>query len=710
MQLLKTLLLLFSFFAPALLQAQASLFEDSLLLILQTPGNSETKVDALTELAHFLRNDDTARANRYALEALEMATDLEYKKGLGDSHFRLGKMAELRGAFPEAENHYLQARDIRSQLGLVTGVAACYVNLGLLYQQWNNNYQKAAETFETGIAVLAGLETEDAQERKARLLSNLGDVRWKMRQSDQAVSAFEECIRIRKQLGDEAGIALTQINLATVYYEIDQFDNARKLLANSLDVFLRMDDKKSLGKVYLQLGNVEFYKKRFESAIPQYETGLQLDAFLDTVDKGRLLRNIGSCLVNLDRAGEAEDYYNKALPIFKDLGNQEELASLYFELGNIRFTREQYDSAVSLYMVSLEKLEKLTVPRLEAKVMLNLSKAFEEKGNNPEALRYLNRYLSLTDSLVRADQGAKDGLLMDIVEAVALKTNILDLSQEVEQKEAAVFKWTVGFSIAALLFIVAALIAYYFRSKRQIAEKNEEIAHQMVDELLLEKELAANYARLEGQETERERIAKELHDHIGGMLSVVKYNFTSLNERIDEVQRENREQFNKTAQLLDNTCDEVRKLAHELHSGFIAKFGLKAQLESYAEKLQTPDMEVELSTHGLKKRLPPKLEVHVFRIIQELVSNALKHAKASFLSIQVNRFENELNIMVEDDGVGFDLEKVALKSGMGLTNLRGRVNELEGSMDIDSEIGRGTIVTIKIPAIDSSENKPNIHD
>jgi signal transduction histidine kinase len=227
----------------------------------------------------------------------------------------------------------------------------------------------------------------------------------------------------------------------------------------------------------------------------------------------------------------------------------------------------------------------------------------------------------------------------------------------------------------------------------------------MIDSLLLEKELAANYARLEGQETERERIAKELHDHIGGMLSVVKMNFHSLNKKIEDIQQEQRDQFQKTLQMLDTACEDVRNISHELESGILEKLGLKSQLESYVDSLSDQNMEIELSTHGLKNRLPGNLEKQVFRIVQELVSNVLKHANASYLSIQVNRFDNLLNVMVEDNGIGFDPEKALKKGRMGMKNLRSRVNEVGGAYSIDSEPGRGATITVELTVADAIKEK-----
>lgn len=248
-----------------------------------------------------------------------------------------------------------------------------------------------------------------------------------------------------------------------------------------------------------------------------------------------------------------------------------------------------------------------------------------------------------------------------------------------------------GILAFVLLFGVAGAIVYFKEQKKQIA-------YLRIDELLIEKELTANYARLEEQEKERNRIAQDLHDRLGSMLSVVKLSLGTIDAKIEGLQEESKTQYAKANKLLDEACEEVRNISHGLKNSILAKFGLKAALESFIDSLSGNDLKVELSTHNIDNRLENKIEINVFRIIQELVSNTLKHAKASRLVIQVNRFEDLLNVTVEDNGIGFNPEQLnEKKAGLGLHNIEARVHDLDGSFNIDSGKGNGTTTMIDIP-------------
>ena len=148
--------------------------------------------------------------------------------------------------------------------------------------------------------------------------------------------------------------------------------------------------------------------------------------------------------------------------------------------------------------------------------------------------------------------------------------------------------------------------------------------------------------------------------------------------------------------MLDDAVREVRRVSHDLLQSNLAKFGLPKALEELRETLQAPGkFEVELSMHGMQERLEPRLEVVIYRIVQECVSNTMKHAKASHLSIQLTRSQGMVNLLVEDDGRGFDLASV--EEGMGMGNIRQRTADLGGTVHFDARQGRGTSVSVDIP-------------
>lgn len=209
-----------------------------------------------------------------------------------------------------------------------------------------------------------------------------------------------------------------------------------------------------------------------------------------------------------------------------------------------------------------------------------------------------------------------------------------------------------------------------------------------------EQELIGINAMLEGQEKERAKIAEELHDTIGNSLATLKLYIQSLDEA---KKRENYNQLHqKTSHLLEETYDEVRKIAHSKSAGVFIKKGLIPAIESMAVRIsEARKITIQVIGTGLEDRLENTVEISIFRTIQELLSNAVKHSQASEVVVQITQHEEILNIVVEDDGTGFNPKEIHW--GLGYTTIHNRMEELQGDLTIDSSKGNGTTVILNIP-------------
>ena len=237
-------------------------------------------------------------------------------------------------------------------------------------------------------------------------------------------------------------------------------------------------------------------------------------------------------------------------------------------------------------------------------------------------------------------------------------------------------------------------VVNYVRALRKKREKETREKEQLIHE----QELKSISAMLEGQETERKRIASDLHDRLGSMLSTVKLYFGLIEEQIDMQEEKNKEQYNKANFLLDEACEEVRKISHNLVSGELASFGLVSALTQMKSTIEDSGLiKINFFSFGMDARLGSAVEIALYTVVQELVNNILKHSKATEVTIQLNKVDNNLNIVVEDNGVGFDVVSARSKDGMGLKNQEIRIDKLNGSISIDSAKGKGTTTIIDIP-------------
>ncbi|QQR87301.1 MAG: sensor histidine kinase [Flavobacteriales bacterium] len=285
-------------------------------------------------------------------------------------------------------------------------------------------------------------------------------------------------------------------------------------------------------------------------------------------------------------------------------------------------------------------------------------------------------------------------LRLEVAYETEKKDQALALSEEQRRAERTRRNWLIAVSL--LLLGIVALLIWNNSVQRRLRVQEHVLHSREVSDLLKQQEINSLEAMMKGQERERERVGRDLHDRIGSMLSSVKLQFSALEGRLTKLEDTQRSQYDKLTGLLDETVAEVRRISHDMVRGTLADFGLLRALQDLGEALDAPgSLKVEMSAFGMEDRLPPPFEIGVYRMVQECVSNVLRHAKASELTIQVTRSGSALNVLVEDNGRGFDA--AGQDGGLGLRNIKERATALGGVVAVDSVIGRGTTVSIDLP-------------
>ena len=250
------------------------------------------------------------------------------------------------------------------------------------------------------------------------------------------------------------------------------------------------------------------------------------------------------------------------------------------------------------------------------------------------------------------------------------------------------------------LGVFALMLFIFFRKRlkyqKTIAKQQEVLQHQKITDLQQKNKLTAMSSMIEGQEAERLRIAKDLHDSLGGLLSTVKAHFSTIQkecESLNEVPL-----TEKTNHLIDEACVEVRRISHNMMPHALSISGLEGAVQDIAERLNDQKYNATFEVNNLPK-LETTREVMVYRLVQEIVSNIRKHAKAKNIFIQLFGHKNEINLIVEDDGAGFDYPKAVSNGGLGLKSINSRVAFLDGKIEWDTYPGRGTNININMPVI-----------
>jgi two-component system NarL family sensor kinase len=242
-------------------------------------------------------------------------------------------------------------------------------------------------------------------------------------------------------------------------------------------------------------------------------------------------------------------------------------------------------------------------------------------------------------------------------------------------------------SSAGGLLIISLLSYRNYRNRQKLQQ-------QRISELETEKQLLATQSLLKGQEDERSRLAKDLHDGLGGLLSGVKLQLGAMKGNLI-LSEEHGHAFNNALNKLDDSISEMRRVAHNMMPEALINLGLEQALNDYCDGLSASQpFTINCEFYGLEQRMEPSIEIVVYRIVQELLNNAVKHANATIILAQVIRRENNLAITIEDNGKGFDTAQLDKMRTAGLRNIYSRVNYLHGQIDIQSVPDKGTSVHI----------------
>lgn len=451
-------------------------------------------------------------------------------------------------------------------------------------------------------------------------------------------------------------------------------------------------DYKHLRNIYRKLGIIHLNADNAKKSIYYFKKIIPLAIQQkDCVRIGYAYGNIAIVHGTTLNDPDSSLYYNKkATPFYKKYKDTLSLAYNYNNQAQQYKLKKEYQTAIDYFLKADSIPIKTDKKILKLTIYENLAEAYSLNKNYFESTKYLILSNQLKDSLNLKEQGIAISEIKEKYDNEKLRADNLEIDAK-RKKNKSLLIYALGiFSFSSITFL---LVQKNTKKKQRLAEKDKELETQKLATVLKEQELTMIDAMVAGQEKERQRIANDLHDDLGSLLANVRLHFDALKEN------KSSELYSRTDNLISETYQKVRSLSHAKNSGVIAKHGLLKSVQNMADKIsQANTISIQVFDYELNERLENNLEITVFRIIQELITNTLKHAEATEIGIHLTNHGDTLNILFEDDGIGFDSEQILSKNkGMGIDSIDKRVDNLNGTMDIDSSKNQGTTFIINIP-------------
>lgn len=475
---------------------------------------------------------------------------------------------------------------------------------------------------------------------------------------------------------------------------------AKKYLNEYMAYAEKTQNKLMLANGYFAIGNDSFDENNPHKSLEYFRKALNIFKDLGKDgDASSLYTNIAAVYnEGLHKPDSALYYLNNQLIYIKHYGKIEDLCYNYVNQAGAYYYLKQHNKAIEY----LKMADNLPLKHYKGTInqYLNefLYKNYDALGDYANAYKYFKLSKAYQDSVSMAEQNIA---INDI--HTKYRTKEKELENNLLKSDIKLNKIMLYTSIGLLLagFVIATLLIMNSRRREKIMRQEKLIEQQKLEKALKDYELHSIDMMLEGQEKERQRIANDLHDNLGSMLATLKLNFENLKLRKMELRDEENKLYERTDELIEEAYQKVRGLAHAKNAGVFASEGLIPAIQKLAEKISIPGkLQLQVIAFGFKERLENALEIAIFRTVQELSTNIIKHSQASEATIHLTDHGDNINIIIEDNGIGFEHAKADTADGMGLQNIKKKIVQLGGSFEIDSTPGKGTTIIIDIPVND----------
>lgn len=650
---------------PGLGLAQTSRYVDSLLRIARQPKPDTNVFNAYAAIQRYYFNRgqyDSTVTYSYLNETV--ANALGDKRRMAMAQYNLAlvftNLTRYDSALARLDRVEALLPDVTD-----TTVHINFYNAHTLLRNYQSDYSGAIEYLMKAAELIEKSSNPAIRKLLPQTYGNLGHNLIAEKQFEKGIEYEKKALRITGYESEQRYRTLIHLDIFDAYVRLKDIRSARAHLDTAVNLSSTLNNVVVAGLVANNEG-------MYYDAIGDNEGALK--AYRKSYD---LTESTGN---NYLKAGTAANMAR----IYLALGNGEAAGRYAMEANGIGKQLRDYDVVASTY-----------------ETLMNIN---SRKGDFRTALQHAQLFKVYSDSATNKSTQAAALAMENKYQNQRREREIASLKManiQYELERARQNRLLAGGTIASVSLIVILALAYRNSRQRSImAEKEKQFQQERITFLERQQQVVSLQGMINGQEAERSRIARDLHDGLGGLFSTVKMYFSTLQHENPALGKN--ELFQKGYSVIDTASVEVRRIAHNLMPEVLLKLGLVNALKDLCDNISTGKLlNVSLEVHGMNDRLNTTTEIMLFRIVQELLNNIVKHAQASEAIIQCVKDQSRLSLIVEDNGRGFDTGEVAQGKHSGMSSVRNRVDYLRGKMTIDSQKNVGTTVMM-----DFSVNEP----
>lgn len=646
--------------------AQTNIF-DSIRNRIKIEKNDSEKVRLLVQLGNKIKLTDTTESWRCqkSIDSIAKATGNEFFTGQGD--FLKGTlMIGTQGfaALDALENAIKVFSKYPGNKRIQLSLGAALINTGLIHFR-SNDYVTSVDYFQQAEQIY--LKENPASNDLAALYSNLSMAYSSLNKPEEALLISKKGIDFARKGNDKQMLTHALFTYGGNLVAAKKGNLGLAVLDSAKQLALEVNNANVVYMSDFMKAMYYYNNKLYQQAIEYYTICLQAARTNNfQVGIGSNFLNIAACEAELKRTAQAAAHLDSSAK-YLDYSSPSEAKMQYFE---------------------------------------NYAQVYRLLGKYDKAFAFKDSVMALKDSIYQQDNLRQMEFRQARYnyEAKQQQVTLLQSEATIHQLQLA-RKNTLNYLLAAsaLALVTILLLGYRnYRNKRKLQQ-------QRITELETQQQLTATEAVLKGEEQERTRLAKDLHDGLGGMLSGIKYSLTTMKGNLI-MTPENNQAFERSIDMLDSSIKEMRSVAHNMMPEALVKFGLETALKDFCNDInQSGALQINYQSIGMESvAIEQTIAITIYRIVQELVNNILKHAAAKTAIVQLTKSDGHLSVTVEDDGKGFDTsilkqskahkDKLA-GQGIGWSNIHNRVDFLKGTLDVQSEKAKGTSVHIELSVV-----------